>query len=126
MSSEHLTGASFLLDEDVDKNGTVLVGQGKPSVVFIIADWCGHCRSYKPEIGKILQKEGRVNLYIIEDAKDARPSEKSLIKRMSTIVPGFRGFPTTAFFDSNGKFVETSDGNPRTAEGIKGWITKNL
>lgn len=127
MSSEqYLRGAQFLTDVDFSPEGKLMPTGGKMSVVFIIAEWCGHCRTFKPEIATILAKEGRVNLYIVEDAKDSTPSEKALLKRMSSIVSDFRGFPTVAMFDSHGSFVGTSDSHPRTAQGIKDWIGKAL
>jgi cytochrome c biogenesis protein CcmG, thiol:disulfide interchange protein DsbE len=98
--------------------------RGHPVVVNKWASWCGPCRFEFPFFqGQVLKRGKRVAFLAVdgEDTKDAarRFLRKfpvpypSFFDRRSKIAAVFRGdrvFPTTAYYDSEGKLVYTKQG----------------
>lgn len=82
-------------------------------LIFTYADWCGHCKTFKPIWNQFKQKYGKViDMREVNADKDA-----SIIENLNV-----SGFPTVILL--NGKRIEM-DG-PRTMEGLESFVLKNL
>ena len=74
--------------KDFIKEGTIIKMKGINSgLVFVGAQWCGHCKAMKPEIQKIAVIGGfRLPVLFVDGSKD---SNKHLLNLL-----GIEGFPT--------------------------------
>jgi protein disulfide-isomerase-like protein len=82
-------------------------------LVLFYADWCGHCKQFKPIWNETAKEVNKGNKKIMisvnvgdQDSDSGKLSEKY----------GVDGFPTVIIF-SNGKKTNSYDG-PRTKEGL--------
>lgn len=98
---------AYLEDSDFDQSGGLInpdIPKEIPTVVFIQASWCPHCRNAKPAFQEFANRmKGKVFAATIQSDGE-RESEKALGKRVKQIKPGFRGFPDYVLF-VNGKRV---------------------
>lgn len=93
--------------------------RGHPVVVNQWASWCGPCRFEFPFFQRLSEKyEGRI-AFLGVDSKDSRGDAEAFLKRYPVPFPHFydkdatiarlfkggRAWPTTAFYDSNGKLA---------------------
>lgn len=87
-------------------------GVNQPGMLLIHADWCGHCKTFKPvyrQLDKKLNSSGNAfPLLAIEDTY--------ITKQLATAL-NFRGYPTIKFIDSNGKIIGDYEG-PRELESL--------
>ncbi len=122
-------GIPHLEDSDFDKDGRLLRFRGKYVVVMVFATWCGPCKAYKPHHSKLHQMhkdDDNVVIAVINGSgKTSLDSEQNLMKRIDTIIPDFKGFPTIALFGPDGKFIGTHEGK-RTTEDVKATIQKYM
>ena len=82
-------------------------------LVLAYADWCGHCKSFKPIWNKFKEKYQNV-LDIREVNTD---SDKTIMKNL-----GVNGFPTVIMLENG---VKHDFNGPRTLEGLEKF-TKNV
>ena len=85
----------------------------------VYADWCGHCKSLKPEWKKLktMTPKDRVQFIEIEESEAAKRLQfEKKTKRSLTV----NGYPTIFKIHTN-KPVEYYTG-PRTAQDIRQWI----
>lgn len=113
-----------MLGKIIDKNFQVVgdkvfldvnVSKGKPGLLLIHADWCGHCRRFQPIFDELHNELGDdFPLLSIED---------SYLKqnRELTNALNFGGYPTLKFFDQNGKIIGDYKG-----ERTKGALLQNI
>jgi thiol-disulfide isomerase/thioredoxin len=90
-------------------------GLTEPTIVFIYANWCGHCRRFMPiynDASKILGS--MVKLYKIDSDKN-----QTFIKKF-----GITSFPTLLIFDKNGKLKGEYTGERSSVSGFTGAICK--
>lgn len=81
-----------------------------PAVLFVKADWCGHCQSAKPEVRAASAQLGaRVPIYEVDSERDA-----GTIKGL-----GVEGFPTIIFLSAQGRLSKYT--GARTASAIAQW-----
>ena len=85
----------------------------KPCVLFVKAEWCGHCKAAKPEMEKASRLLGSVIPMFSVDAD----SQAALVQKL-----GVQGFPTILFMPANGPPV-TYNG-ARTAQGVVDWVCR--
>jgi thiol-disulfide isomerase/thioredoxin len=81
------------------------VHKGKPGMLLIHADWCGHCQRFKPTFNQLCSQLGQeFGCTSIEDTDLDDDNLKMALK--------FQGFPTIKFFDQTGRIIgEYSKGN---------------
>ena len=75
---------------------------GKPTLVFIHASWCGYCHKLKDEVfsdNRVKNKMTEYNLVSVDG------DDKSVGSEYFKSIKG-RGFPTTVFYDSLGKEID--------------------
>jgi thiol-disulfide isomerase/thioredoxin len=88
-------------------------------VIFVFAEWCGHCRNYRPTWEKIKGDNG--NDFDFVEAEEAKlPDESKLpsdLKKgtksresLDNAIGNVRGFPTL-FFVKNGNITEIMNRN---------------
>jgi thiol-disulfide isomerase/thioredoxin len=87
-----------------------------PSIVFVKADWCGHCQRAKPEIDKLASLVGSVLPVYVADSE----KHQAQIRKW-----GIQGFPT--IFYADGQHMVPYEGE-RSAQRIADWacITSGL
>jgi thiol-disulfide isomerase/thioredoxin len=79
-----------------------IVSNGKPGMLLVKAEWCGHCKRFMPTFGQLANKLGRVFPLVFID-------ESNMSQQLSTALQ-VRGFPTLMFFDKYGRVFEVYDG----------------
>ena len=75
---------------------------GKPTLVFVHASWCGYCHKLKDEVfidARVKQKMSEYHLVSVDG------DDKSIGSAYFKSIKG-RGFPTTIFYDSSGKEID--------------------
>lgn len=108
----------FLQSQDFDGAGMLIHQADKPVVVMVLASWCGHCKNTKPVFQELANSDNGKSVYTAVIYTDGpTPQEKELAKRVSKIIPDFRGYPTIVKF-KNGKYMNTFSG-PRTLEALQ-------
>lgn len=81
-----------------------------PAVLFVKADWCGHCTAAKPEIRKAAEILGSVlPVYEIDSDK-----QRDVVEAL-----GVNGFPTILFRSANGQL--TNYRGERSGRKIADW-----
>ena len=124
MSVKFNENVMFLESKDFNENGMLNPPSDKPVVAMILASWCGHCKTTKPTFQQFADSENGKSVYTAVIYSDGpTPGEKELAKRLNTLIPNFRGFPTIVKF-KNGKYMGTYDG-PRTVDGLKKFSSQN-
>lgn len=86
----------------------------KPGILLIHANWCGHCKRFKPvyeEINRILNKNV-VNAPLLA-LESEEMTDENVVKKLNV-----RGFPTILFFDQNGVIMDKPYENERTPKHI--------
>jgi thiol-disulfide isomerase/thioredoxin len=98
------SGSSSVTICDSQKGGKVasvakLVKEKRiPTIIFIHADWCGHCQHTRPEWDKFVEK-----LSVLPRAKGCAAmavEESSLPEFQQVMHPEIQGFPTILFTKS--------------------------
>lgn len=77
-----------------------ILQQGKPVVAKFYQPWCGACKAYKRPFETVAQEFPNV-IFVAIHCDANRKLEKKY---------GIQGYPTTIFFDSNGKQVDRQPG----------------
>ena len=99
---------AYLEGSDFTPNGELKVLKGKPKVVMVQADYCGHCLNAKPAFKEAHDTINNVEFCTIRG--DGGETEKQAMKYVKMNDPQFGGYPTYLVFDKNGKFISTYDG----------------
>lgn len=100
----HLRGNAIHSDKKL------MISNGKATIVFCFADWCGFCQRTKPVFQSMADKHSsKLNFATVNYSKDISPEEKSLNGKVSAMF-GVSAFPTFLLFDSKGKHVDTIQG----------------
>lgn len=91
-------------DFKIKDNGVyVTSNNNKPGLLLIHAEWCGHCKRFKPTFNKIASQLGKdFPCMSIEDS-DMTDTLKSSLQ--------FGGYPTIKFFDQRGKIISDYNGD---------------
>jgi cytochrome c biogenesis protein CcmG, thiol:disulfide interchange protein DsbE len=92
--------------------------KGYPVVVNVWGSWCGPCRLEFPSFQQQAVKFGRKVAFLGVNARDNRGAAKTFLKQFPVTYPsvedvnesvlgrlGGRGYPSTAFYDRQGKLV---------------------
>lgn len=108
----------FLHDEALSADGRLLLDTGKPVMVMVQADWCGHCKRAKPAYQQLADEcSSTVTCATVNAGSDSSDSEKALVKRL-----GVRGFPTFLLYVNGVK--KDIDIKSRDVEGFKTSLRK--
>ncbi len=102
---------------------------GYPIVVNVWASWCGPCRLEFPDFQAVSADRGDEVAFLGVDALDTDPAAENFLEELPLPYPsvtdpdeqvrreyGIRGYPATAFFDSDGELVHLKQG-PYTSAG---------
>lgn len=88
---------------------------GKKSLLLLHMEGCGHCDKLMPEWDKFTQMN---NTSIVTKAIE-KDEDRSLVKKY-----GVEGFPTILLLDSNGKKLDTYNGD-RNSQSLLSYCKKN-
>jgi cytochrome c biogenesis protein CcmG/thiol:disulfide interchange protein DsbE len=102
--------------------------KGYPVVVNVWASWCGPCRSEFPDFQSVAADRGDELAFMGVDALDTDAAAENFLEELPLPYPsvtdpdqqvkrelGLRGYPATAYYDSNGNLVHLKQG-PYTSE----------
>lgn len=99
-----LTANDFVYDKDnvyINKKIT----KGNPGLLLIYANWCGHCKRFKPTYNELCQQMGsKFPCVSIED--EQLNNNSKLVSKLN-----FQGYPTIKFFDQHGKLLGDYNGD---------------
>jgi thiol-disulfide isomerase/thioredoxin len=98
--------------------------RGHPVVVNKWAAWCGPCRQEFPWLQQLSVKFGKTVAFLGVDSNDVSSDAKRFLKQLPVSYPSYEdpdlkiaasmnavgAFPTTIFYDSQGKLVATHIG----------------
>jgi thiol-disulfide isomerase/thioredoxin len=111
--------------------------KGHPVVVNVWASWCGPCRSEFPDFQAVSADRGDEVAFLGVDALDTDPAAETFLEELPLPYPsvtdpdeqvkhdlGIRGYPATAFFDSNGALVHLKQGPYTSAEELNADIDR--
>jgi thiol-disulfide isomerase/thioredoxin len=108
--------------DDFNSDGSLKEPNGVPTIIFLGASWCGHCKTLKPAYGESAEKlKGKVRFMTLQDS-DEEKSNMDACKMISKII-NLKGFPTLLKLNKEGKIVEEYNGK-RTQEAICEWSEK--
>src|SRR3954470_2037819 len=101
--------------------------KGHPVVVNVWGSWCGPCRLEFPSFQQQAVRFGRQVAFLGVDARDNRGEAKGFLRDFPVTYPsvedpdesvlgklGGRGYPSTAYYDRNGKMLFLHQGPYRT------------
>jgi cytochrome c biogenesis protein CcmG/thiol:disulfide interchange protein DsbE len=97
--------------------------RGHPVVVNQWASWCGPCQYEFPFFARLARRYGDRVAFLGVDSKDSRAGARFLARHpvpfphyfdpdgsVARVFRGGRAFPTTAFYDAEGRLVATHSG----------------
>ena len=107
--------------------------RGYPIVVNKWASWCGPCKFEFPFFQKLAAREGKRIAFLGVDGEDAKSDARAFLKKYPVPYPSFFdphdkiaalfrgniGFPTTAFYDQDGKLVYTKPGGYSSLQALE-------
>lgn len=93
-------------------------GSTFPALVFIGADYCGHCRDAAPEVAKAARYLARKGIatYAVDGQK-----RQALVDRL-----GVDGFPTLVAVRADRRMFEYPASRPREAKNIVAFVTSRV
>jgi cytochrome c biogenesis protein CcmG, thiol:disulfide interchange protein DsbE len=111
--------------------------RGYPAVVNVWASWCGPCRFEFPYFQEAAAKYGHRVAFIGLDSEDSDAAARTFLDELPLPYPSvtdpdadsrdeyaLRGFPATAFYDSEGKRVYVRPGPYTSADELAADIDK--
>lgn len=112
---------AYLVDSDFDVNGNLVnpkIPKDIPVLLMVQANFCGHCTHAKPAFQELAENNKGTIFAATIQGDGNEPGESELSKRISEIVPDFRGFPEYALF-KNGKFLKKHEGGRSVNDLVK-------
>lgn len=107
-----------LNEHNADEVAKSLPNSGKALVAFL-ADWCGHCKAFKPEWEKI-KNELKMNPNLASGK--IITTNDQLMSQLPLRQPS--GFPTISLFDGT-EYIDDYSG-PRSKEAVLDFIKENM
>ena len=98
-----IVAAIFLLYLFKRSKNTESFEEDKKKVVFVFADWCGHCTRFKPTWEKIEQVSKKTGLFDVQALNVDDKQNSAFIEQYEV-----SSFPTSMLF-SKGKFTKYED-----------------
>jgi thiol-disulfide isomerase/thioredoxin len=112
--------------------------KGYPVVVNKWASWCGPCRAEFPDFQKAALEHGKRVAFIGVDSNDNRGDAKAFLERFPVPYPsyedpnntvaavfnGVQAFPTTAYYDRDGKLAFLHQGQYLDGEQLEADIQR--
>lgn len=111
--------------------------EGTPVVVNNWASWCGPCRFEFPFFQSQAVKHGEKIAFLGVDFNDSTDAAETFLEELPLPYPSYndpdgeiqdlwnpRGVPSTAFYDSSGKFVFLHDGGYQSEEDLAAEIDR--
>ena len=92
----------YLEAGDFDDGGNLRGAEigGRPIMMMIYAEWCGHCKTTRPEFQKAADNMKDV-FFCVVHSDSKRPSVEALMRKMDTIYP-VKGYPTILMITRGG------------------------
>lgn len=104
-----------ILNDNVYIHPNVL--KGKPGMLFIHAEWCGHCRRFMPIFHEIGSQIGNDFTCLVVESKEINDTLSHSL--------GVKYYPTIKFFDQAGRIIGTYPENEaRTKDNVLNHICK--
>jgi cytochrome c biogenesis protein CcmG, thiol:disulfide interchange protein DsbE len=112
--------------------------RGYPVVVNKWASWCGPCRAEFPFLQDLSAKYGKRVAFVGVDSNDSEDAARTFLSEFPQPYPSYNdpdqeiaqvlkatlGFPSTAFYDSNGDLVYLKQGGYASEEDMRADIER--
>lgn len=102
-----MENVGYLEDFDIDNDGNIvnkyILSQGKKTLVFVHASWCGHCVEAKKAYQDFANSKDANKVIVAAIQADGdRQSEKDLSERIPQLKSNFKGFPDYLLYNEQG------------------------
>jgi hypothetical protein len=87
------------------KNALDLIKKGPVTLVFIYADWCGHCSHFKPKYLSAVNSPGRTTQAVMVNDAVVSDFNSALSSSLNATPLEVEGYPTTVAMGTNGNVV---------------------
>ena len=120
----HFVNASTEGFETSCSNFESTLGNSGKKLVLFYADWCKHCKNFKPtweSVSSSVNSENDKKMISINVGNNS-PESKTIMEEYNV-----QGFPTVVLIDqsNNKKSIEPYDG-PRDKSSLESYVNKNL
>ena len=96
----------YLDDTDFDDSGNITsIPADKTVFIMIQALFCGHCTMAKPDFQKLANDLSPHIVFATIEGDSKLPQVNRLMKKLSTIYPDFRGFPSYLLYHKGNRYV---------------------
>lgn len=102
------------LDNQTKQNNTLINSSSDNEILFFYADWCGHCKHFKPEWNKF-EEWAKINNIKCRSINGENYNELTTKYKIE-------GYPTVLKVNSNGDLIEEFYGD-RTLDGLKSFCS---
>lgn len=99
-----LESKDFILKSDEVYINTNITKKN-PGMLFVYANWCGHCQRFKSTFNELQQQLG--SDFPLVSLEDIELNKNTILSKSLQV----QGFPTIKFFDQNGKIIENYNKN---------------
>jgi len=93
-----LESKDFILKSDEVYINTNITKKN-PGMLFVYANWCGHCQRFKSTFNELQQQLG--SDFPLVSLEDIELNKNTILSKSLQV----QGFPTIKFFDQNGKII---------------------
>lgn len=101
----------------INNNQVTIKNIQKPGMLFVHADWCGHCTRFMPIFKEISSQIGNDFTFLAIESKNLDDKTSRALE--------VKYFPTIKFFNQNGQVIGTYPENQaRTKRDILDYICK--
>lgn len=102
-----MENVGYLENFDFDNSGNIvnkyILSQGKKTLVFVHASWCGHCVQAKKAYQEFANSNDAKKVIVAAIQADGdRQSEKDLAERIPELKSDFKGFPDYWLYNEQG------------------------
>lgn len=86
-------------------NALNLIKKGPITLVFIYADWCGHCSTFKPKYLNAVNSPGRTTQAVMVNDSVVSDFNSALSETLRAKPLNVEGYPTTVIMNQNGSIA---------------------
>lgn len=117
----------YLVDTDFTPSGNLNPSLLKlPVIVMFQTSWCGACKAAKPHFQMFANTSNELNRWkcMTVQGDGELKSERNIMKRIQSIYPNFKGYPSYMLFKPNGEKIPHTGGLDQRQ--LHSFVMKNI